>query len=174
MSIKNFYSDVCSASKSQNVIVNIKWFICNHTLHMLFLIRLGGSLSKTPLIGRVFSLIIEYIIRILFSSDISLKAKFGKGLVIAHGHDIVIGADVILGDNCKIFNGVTLGNRDTEKSSKGNQPRVGHNVLISTGAKILGPVIIGNNVKIGANSVVLKNCTENGTYVGVPATRLLK
>jgi len=173
MSIKYFFSDVKAASNSQNLFVNVKWFIFNHTLHLLFLIRLGHTLSKVPFIGRVFSFLIEYIIRILFSSDISLKAKIGKGLIIAHGHDIVIGADVILGDYCKIFNGVTLGNRNTIESSKDNQPKVGDNVLISTGAKVLGPINIGDNVKIGANSVVLQNCVQGCTYVGIPAKRVI-
>ncbi|EES8386106.1 serine acetyltransferase, partial [Escherichia coli] len=115
-----------------------------------------------------FRLVIEYSIRIIFSSDISLRARIGGGLVIMHGHDIVIGRDVVIGRNCKILNGVTLGNKDTE-STENQQPVVGDNVIIGTGAKILGKVVIGNNVKIGANSVVISDIAPDSVAVGIPA-----
>ena len=100
---------------------------------------------------------------------ISCKSKIDEGLIILHGHDIVIGADVIIGKQCRIFNGVTLGNKDITGSSLGNQPSIGNNVVLCTGAKILGPLMIGDNVVIGANSVVLKDCPSNTVFAGVPA-----
>jgi len=172
MSLKYFFEDLKCTSGSNSRMVQLKWFLANHTLHLVFLIRLGQTLSSTPVIGRLLSFIFEYIIRIIFASDISLKAQIGRGFVITHGHDIVIGADVVIGENCKIFNGVTLGNKDITLSSKGNQPVVGKNVVISTGAKILGNIVIGDNVTIGANAVVVKSCEDNATYVGIPAKKV--
>ncbi len=173
MSLSYLRKDLEAASRSANKIQNLKWAFLNHTYHMVFLIRLGQSLSRLPFFGKAFALLVNYIIRIIFASDISVKAKIGSGLVIVHGHDIVIGADTVIGINCKIFNGVTLGNRDIEASSKGNQPRIGSNVLIATGAKVIGAVKVGDYVQIGANSVVLKDCLDNSTYVGVPAKKVV-
>jgi serine O-acetyltransferase len=172
MSIKYFKKDLQKACSSDKFLVQVKWFVFNHTLHLVFLLRLGQSLIKLPLVGRLFAFIIEYIIRILFASDISLQSEIDKGFVIAHGHDIVIGADVVIGENCKIFNGVTLGNKDVTQTSKGSQPVIGANVVISTGAKVLGHIIVGDNVIIGANAVVLKSCEDNSTYVGIPAEKV--
>jgi len=136
---------------------------------MLLLFRLGQDLNCIPFIGRFFGFIIEYIIRVIYASDISCRAKVGGGFMIMHGHDIVIGADVVIGCNCKIFNGVSLGNKDTARSSYGNQPVIGDNVLLSTGSKIFGPIKIGDNVVVGANSVVIKDFPSNTVIGGVPA-----
>jgi serine O-acetyltransferase len=143
--------------------------LVEHTYHLVLMYRLSTLVRKIPYVGKLLSKILEYSIRVLFSSDISSKSNIGSGLLIQHGQDIVIGADVVLGVNCTIFNGCTLGNKDLSLSSFKNQPTVGNNVTICTGAKILGPVIIGNNVTIGANSVVLHNIPDNCIAVGVPA-----
>ncbi|MBF4270094.1 serine acetyltransferase, partial [Vibrio anguillarum] len=74
---------------------------------------------------------------------------------------------------CTVFNGVTLGNKNLEYSSFGNQPTVGDNVIFSTGVKVLDPHTIGDNVVVGANSVVLKDIPSNCTVVGIPA-RIIK
>ena len=89
-----------------------------------------------------------------------------------HGHDIVIGSGVTIGENCKIFNGVTLGNKDTE-TSEVCHPQLGNGILIGTGAKILGNIRIGDNAKIGANSVVLKDIPANSIWAGVPAKEVM-
>jgi serine O-acetyltransferase len=124
--------------------------------------------AEIPIFGKILRFIIEYLIRILYSSDISCKAKIGKGFRIMHGHDIVIGANVVIGDYCKIFNGVTLGNKNTEIPDS-KQPTLEDNVVISTGVKILGGITIGSNSIVGANSVVLKNIPTNSIAVGIPA-----
>jgi serine O-acetyltransferase len=143
--------------------------LLNHSFHLLFLIRLGGFLNDNiPIVGGVFRFFIEYFIRIVFSSDISCKARLGGGVNIMHGHDIVIGSGVRIGNNCKIFNGVTLGNKDVSQFEVA-QPIVGDGVVIGTGAKILGNVRIGDNSIIGANSVVLSDVPSNSVCVGVPA-----
>jgi len=169
MSLCYLLSDLRSVSKSNSGLVNLKWFLISHTLHLLFLIRTGQVFRRLPFIGKLLGFVTEYIIRVIYSSDISCRAKIGPGFSIIHGHDIVIGADVIIGSGCKIFNGVTLGNKDISQSSFGNQPVVGNNVVLSTGAKILGAITIGDNVIVGANSVVLKSVPSNVVVAGVPA-----
>ena len=169
MSLRFYSSDLKAASQSKSLLVNIKWFVFCHSLHMVFFIRLGQDLHQIPIIGKFLGFIVEYLIRVLFASDISCRAKIGKELVILHGHDIVIGADVVIGKRCKIFNGVTLGNKDINQASSGNQPVVGSDVTLCTGAKVLGNITLKNNVLVAANSVVLKDCPEDSLVAGVPA-----
>ena len=99
--------------------------------------------------------------------EIHPGAKIGKRLVIDHGMGIVIGETVEIGDDCLIFHGVTLGG--TGKESGKRHPTIGNNVLIGTGAKVLGPFRVGDNSRIAANSVVLSEVPPNSTAVGVPA-----
>lgn len=172
MGLRMYAADLRAASGSGSALVNLKWFLLNHSLHMVLLVRLGQDCYRVPLVGKVLGFLVEYVVRILFSSDISCRATIGPGFVIQHGHDIVIGADVRLGPGCKVFNGVTLGNKDVALSSAGNQPVVGANVILCTGAKILGAVRIGDHVVIGANSVVVKDCPSNTVFAGVPAVMI--
>lgn len=99
--------------------------------------------------------------------EIHPGAKIGKGLFIDHGMGVVIGETAEIGNNVTIFHGVTLGGTGKEKNVK-RHPTVGDNVVIGAGAKILGPIKIGNNAKIGANSVILKDVPPYGTVVGIP------
>ena len=99
--------------------------------------------------------------------EIHPGAKIGKRLVIDHGMGIVIGETAEIGDDCLIFHGVTLGG--TGKETGKRHPTIGNNVLIGTGAKVLGPITVGSNSRIASNSVVLKDIPENSTAVGIPA-----
>ena len=99
--------------------------------------------------------------------EIHPGAKIGKRLVIDHGMDIVIGETAEIGDDCLMYHGVTLGG--TGKDTGKRHPTIGNNVLISTGAKVLGPITVGDNSRIAANAVVLKEIPENSTAVGIPA-----
>lgn len=101
--------------------------------------------------------------------EIHPGATIGKKLFIDHGMGVVIGETAIIGDNVLIYHGVTLGGVTTNSGKR--HPTIGNNVVIGCGAKILGNIIIGNNSKIGANSVVLKDVLENTTVVGIPATK---
>ena len=94
-------------------------------------------------------------------------AKIGKRLVIDHGMGIVIGETAEIGDDCLIYHGVTLGG--TGKDSGKRHPTIGNNVLIGTGAKVLGPFKVGDNSRIAANSVVLSEIPPDSTAVGIPA-----
>jgi serine O-acetyltransferase len=98
--------------------------------------------------------------------EIHPGAKIGRGLFIDHGMGIVIGETAEVGDNCTIYHGVTLGG--TGKDTGKRHPTIGNNVLISSGAKILGPFKVGDNSRIGANSVVLNEVEPNTTVIGVP------
>ncbi len=99
--------------------------------------------------------------------EIHPGAQIGKGLFIDHGMGVVFGETTIIGDNCTIYHGVTLGGTGKENGKR--HPTLGNNVLIGAGTKVLGPVYIGDNVRIGSGSVVLKNLPANCTAVGLPA-----
>ena len=99
--------------------------------------------------------------------EIHPGAKIGRRLVIDHGMGIVIGETAEIGDDCLIYHGVTLGG--TGKDQGKRHPTIGNNVLISTGAKVLGPFKVGDGARIAANAVVLSEVPEDATAVGIPA-----
>ncbi|WP_139376055.1 serine O-acetyltransferase EpsC [Clostridium oryzae] len=110
---------------------------------------------------------VSQLARFFTGIEIHPGAKIGKGLFIDHGMGVVIGETSEVGDNVTIYHGVTLGGTGKEKGKR--HPTVGSNVIIGAGAKVLGPINIGDGVKIGANSVVLTNVPANSTAVGIPA-----
>ena len=99
--------------------------------------------------------------------EIHPGATLGRRLVIDHGMGVIIGETAEVGDDCLIYHGVTLGG--TGKDVGKRHPTIGNNVLIGAGAKVLGPITVGNNSRIAANSVVLKAIPDNCTAVGIPA-----
>ncbi len=99
--------------------------------------------------------------------EIHPGATIGKGLFIDHGMGVVIGETAIIGDNCTIYQGVTLGGTGKEKGKR--HPTLGDNVMVGSGAKVLGPFTVGENSKIAAGAVVLSEVPANSTCVGVPA-----
>ncbi len=99
--------------------------------------------------------------------EIHPGATIGKGLFIDHGMGVVIGETAVVGDNCLLYQGVTLGGTGKDKGKR--HPTLGNNVLVGAGAKVLGPFTVGNNVKIAANAVVLNAIPDDCTAVGVPA-----
>lgn len=105
--------------------------------------------------------------RFLTGIEIHPGAKIGRGLFIDHGSGVVIGETAEVGENCIIYQGVTLGG--TGKDTGKRHPTLGNNVLVGSGAKILGPFKVGDNAKIAAGAVVLSEVPENATAVGVPA-----
>lgn len=98
--------------------------------------------------------------------EIHPGARIGKGLFIDHGNGVIIGETTIIGDNCTLYQGVTLGGTGKEQGKR--HPTLGNNVMVSAGAKVLGSFTIGDNSKIGAGSVVLAEVPPNSTVVGVP------
>lgn len=103
--------------------------------------------------------------------EIHPGAQIGKGLFIDHGTGVIIGETTIIGDNCTLYQGVTLGGNGKETGKR--HPTLGNNVMVSAGAKILGSFSVGDNSKIGAGSVVLEEVPPNSTVVGVPG-RIVK
>lgn len=99
--------------------------------------------------------------------EIHPGAKIGKGLFIDHGSGVVIGETAEIGDNCTIYQNVTLGG--TGKETGKRHPTLGNNVMVGAGARVLGPFKVGDNCKIAANAVVLSEVPPNCTAVGVPA-----
>lgn len=105
--------------------------------------------------------------------DVMPGAIIGIGLRIEHPAGIVIGAGVVIGENCTIMQGVTIGARNPfENLAEGNFPRIGKNVLIGANSIIVGPISVEDSVVIGAGSVVIKPCLANSTYVGNPARKV--
>lgn len=111
--------------------------------------------------------IISQTARFITGIEIHPGAKIGKGLFIDHGMGVVIGETTEIGDNCLLYQGVTLGG--TGKDHGKRHPTLGNNVMVGCGAKVLGPIKVGDNTKIASNAVVLENVPENATAVGVPA-----
>ncbi len=105
--------------------------------------------------------------RFLTGIEIHPGAKIGKGLFIDHGSGVVIGETAEIGDNCTLYQGVTLGG--TGKDTGKRHPTLGNNVLVGAGAKVLGPFRVGDNSKVAAGAVVLKEIPPDCTAVGVPA-----
>ena len=128
------------------------------------------SIAKFDLIARIIS----QFSRFLTGIEIHPKAKIGKNLFIDHGMGVVIGETSDIGDNVTIYHMVTLGgispsiNSEDQRNTK-RHPTLMDNVVVGSGAQILGPVVIGKNAKIGANAVVTKNVPENAIMVGIPA-----
>ena len=104
--------------------------------------------------------------------EIHPGAKIGKKLFIDHGSGVVIGETAEIGDNCTIYQGVTLGG--TGKDSGKRHPTLGNNVMVGSGAKVLGPFTVGDNSKIASNAVVLKEVPPNSTAVGIPARIVIR
>ena len=118
--------------------------------------------------------IISQIVRFFTGIEIHPGAKLGKNLFIDHGMGVVIGETSEVGDNVTIYHAVTLGGSspsiDSEKQRhEKRHPTIGHDVVIGSGAQIIGPVKVGNNSRIAANAVVVKDVPENATMVGIPA-----
>ncbi|MGM9929591.1 MAG: serine O-acetyltransferase EpsC [Bacillus sp. (in: firmicutes)] len=133
-------------------------------LHAIWSHRLAHFFYKHKLyfIARVISQISRFFTGI----EIHPGAKIGRRLFIDHGMGIVIGETCEIGDNVTLFQGVTLGGTGKEKGKR--HPTIESNVLIATGAKVLGSITVGENSKIGAGSVVLKEVPANSTVVGIP------
>lgn len=119
---------------------------------------------KIPFIPRLFS----QLVRFFTGLEIHPGATIGKGFFVDHGMGVVIGETTEIGNNCVLFHNVTLGG--TGKHIGKRHPTIGNNVLIGTGAVLLGPIRVGNNVNIGANSFVLmRDIPSNCTVAGTPA-----
>jgi len=146
-------------------------FLFSSGLHAIIIFRFAHWLWQKK--WRLTARFLSQCARFLTGIEIHPAAKIGNGFFIDHGMGVVIGETSQIGNNVSIYHGVTLGGT-TVFDSHGKQmnkrhPTLKNNIIVGAGAKILGPVTIGDNVKIGANAVVLHDVSANQTIVGVPA-----
>jgi len=132
--------------------------------HALLFYRFAHWLSRkrVPFVPRALSQFARFITGI----EIHPGAMIGSGLFIDHGMGVVIGETTEIGDNVTLFQGVTLGGTGKQRGKR--HPTIGNHVVVGAGAKVLGPITIGDYVKIGANSVVLQDVPDHSTVVGIP------
>ncbi len=143
--------------------------------HAIFFYRFCHILWKLRL--KFIARFISNIGRIISSVEIHPAAKIGEGLFIDHGSGLVVGETCRIGKNVTLYQHTTLGGISPAINSRSQRnvkrhPTIGDNVIIGSGAQVLGPVYVGNNARIGANAVVLSNVPDNMTYVGIPARKL--
>ena len=132
--------------------------------------RLGNRLSKWGG-SRKISTLLELMNHLICACSVSIDAEIGDRTVFYHrGIGCVVHPKAVIGEDCKIFQGVTIGSKWSKASCLGEAPRIGNNVMIGAGAVILGDITIGDNSIIGANAVVTHSVPENSLAVGVSVT----
>ncbi len=142
----------------------IEVVVCYSGLHAIWAHRIAHALYGRGFI--VLSRIVSSVSKFFTGIEIHPGAKIGEGLFIDHGTGIVIGETAEIGDNVTLYQGVTLGG--TGKEAGKRHPTIGNNVVVATGAKVLGSFKVGDYAKIGAGSVVLKEVPPYATVVGIP------
>lgn len=129
----------------------------------------GGNIFK-KLVARRFMRLLVRRYGIFF--DFRQGSYFGKGLKFPHPSSIIIGSDVKLGDNCVVYQNVTIGAARAGDAAKGKYPVIGNNCTLFAGCKVLGSIEVADGTTVGANAVLLKSTEKDSTYAGVPAERI--
>ena len=164
--IRKIYEDVKNIKEKDPAARNLLEVIILYPgFHAILFHRISHFLYNKKLF--FIARLISQFARLITGIEIHPGAKIGDRLFIDHGIGIVIGETAEIGNDCTIYHGVTLGG--TGKDINKRHPTLKNNVLVGAGAKILGPIIIEDYVKIGAGSVVLTNVEKNTTVVGIPA-----
>jgi len=143
----------------------VEIFLCYPGFHAILLHRMAHRVHAAGFV--LLARTIAQVNRLFTGIEIHPGARIGRRFFIDHGMGVVIGETTIIGDDVLLYQGVTLGGTGKEKGKR--HPTVGNNVVIGTGAKILGNIRIGNHTKVGAGSVVIRSVPDNSTVVGVPA-----
>jgi len=138
--------------------------LCYPGLHCIIMHRMSHFLYKKNLF--LMARLISHFSRFLTGIEIHPGATIGRRVFIDHGHGTVIGETTEVGNDVTIYQGVTLGGTGKQKGKR--HPTIGNNVVISTDAQVLGAIVIGDNSKVGAGSVVLQDVPPNCTVVGIP------
>ena len=177
---KNLFSLILSdlvAAKNRDPAARnyLEVFFTYPGFHSILIHRVCNLLWKIKF--KFLARFISYLSRIITSIEIHPAANIGRGFFIDHGAGLVIGETSKIGDNVTIYQQATLGGISPSVDSKSQKkikrhPTIDDNVIIGSGAQILGPVLIGKNSRIGANAVVLNDVPENMTFVGIPARKL--
>ncbi len=164
--IKNILSEIDSffardpAARSKLEVV-----LCYPGFHALMFYRISNFFWRNHF--KLLARFISQVARFLTGIEIHPAAKIGNNLFIDHGMGVVIGETAVIGDNVTIYHGVTLGGTSWVKGVR--HPQIGNDVVIGSGAQLLGPISIGNNARVGSNAVVVRDVAEAETVVGVPA-----
>ncbi len=173
--LKNFFSKIkedinCYFERDPAARSVLEIILCYPGFHATILHRIAHFFwrKKFFLLARLIS----HFSRFLTGIEIHPGAKIGRRFVIDHGMGVVIGETTEIGDDVTIYHGVTLGGTTWRKGKR--HPTIKNNVVIGSGAKILGNIVIGENVRIGSNSVVVKDVPPNSTVVGVPGKTVRK
>ena len=173
MNIKNFFNEIDSIIERDPAAgTRLGVIFLYPSFHVMFFYKIGNVFWRYNL--KFLARLIMHFARIFTSIEIHPAAKIGSNFFMDHGLGIVIGETTEIGENVTIYQGVTLGGimPSIESDSQRNQkrhPTVGNNVIIGSGAQILGSINIGDNARIGANSVVSRDVPPNVTVAGVPA-----
>lgn len=170
---KRFYSEIMTLKNDIDSIMTRDPAAANRAevlllysgLHAVIMYRIAHRMNSK---GHIMAArAVSQFAKFLTGIEIHPGAQIGKGLFIDHGTGVVIGETAIVGDNCTIYQGVTLGG--TGKETGKRHPTLGDNVMVGAGAKLLGNFTVGSNSKIASGAVVLGNVPENCTAVGIPA-----
>lgn len=139
-------------------------------LHAIWFHRIAHRLYR----WRLYTLarLVSHISRFLTGIEIHPGAQIGRRFFIDHGMGVVIGETAVIGDDCTLYQGVTLGGTGKERGKR--HPTLGNNVLVGVGAKVLGNIVIGDNSRIGAGAVVVKDVPPNCTVVGIPGRVVIR
>ncbi len=161
-----FFRDEISSTRERDPAAknDVEIILLYSGLHAVVSHRVAHRIWRLKL--KLIARLISQISRFFTGIEIHPGAQIGRGLFIDHGMGVVIGETTIIGDNCTLFQGVTLGG--TGKESGKRHPTLGNNVVVGAGAKVLGNITIGDNSYVGANAVILKSVPANVTVVGVP------
>src|SRR6266705_1388551 len=138
---------------------------CYPGFHALLIHRLAHALWRMKL--RWLGRFVSHASRFLTGIEIHPGARIGRRVFIDHGMGVVIGETAELGDDCTLYHGVTLGGTSWNHGKR--HPTLGRGVVIGAGAKVLGPILVGDNAKIGSNAVVVRDVPAGATAVGIPA-----
>ncbi len=141
--------------------------LAHRVFHVLWKLNLGILNHPKTILIRFMA----HLVKILTAIEIHPAATIGKNFFIDHGTGVVIGETTEIGDNVTLYQGVTLGGVSIQKAKR--HPTLGSNIVIGAGAKVLGNIVIGDYVQVGANAVVLKDVPSNSTVVGIPG-RIIK
>lgn len=152
-----FQNDPAARSKLEVI-------LCYPGVHALLLHRISHYLWKKGLF--LLARLISHANRFLTGIEIHPAAEIGRGVFIDHGMGVVIGETAVIGDGCLIYKGVVLGGTTTEKTKR--HPTLGKKIIVGSNACILGNITIGDHVRIGSGSVVVKDVPPHATVVGVP------
>lgn len=149
-------------------------YLCYPGFHALLIHKLSHWLWRKKL--HTLPRFISYVARAITGIEIHPGATVGKNLFIDHGMGVVIGETAKIGDNVTIYHGVTLGGVSPQDSAKDSirHPQIGNNVIIGSGAQLLGPINIGDGAKIGSNAVVVSDVEPGAIMVGIPARKVVR